>query len=143
MLERIIRGDFVKLSNWIKNHDWQFPGDKLRIISCNDLLYITDFDVQNQSLKSEKQIEVPYTVCKHTQIYTLFDPTEETKDKMKNIEDDKKSSLKSFIKTLRNPREVYYHELTEEFKAMVDEDWNKYDPTRCDATCSNIVTDNH
>lgn len=55
----------MKLSEWKKQHDIKNPLSTLRVISCEDLLNITEFDKdQNEH-------------CKHTVPYYLYDRVSE------------------------------------------------------------------
>ena len=76
-------------------------------------------------------------MCKHMGTYTLFDPTDDTKELMSFGE----SALKPLLQSLRNGREVTYDELSEYDKKTIDAQWEQYSSMRCSEHCGNAVRD--
>lgn len=126
----------MKMSEYIKQYDIKNPNDKIRTISIEYLLNITDFDNQPERSKREDGLYVKYIPCKHTITYYSFEKKEKSIDLIPLEE-----NLTDYIKNLCKGKELSYWDLSKEQKEDIDNEWDNYDPMRCSEHCGNIVRD--
>lgn len=128
----------MKLSEWIKDFDDKHPEEKIRAISLQDLLKITEFDNQPERSKREDDVFIPYIACKHTITYYSFYPTQDTSNKLKALKESNQD-LGEFFTVVKNGKELSYWDLSKKERIKVDSDWEENAPMRCSEHCGNTV----